>query len=225
MHGQFPYMVSIQVVEFVNYEHVCGGAIVSNRFVITSANCVAGRSLSALLVVAGEFTLSSHSGYEQERDVANIIVHPEYEYQSSPVNDIAILELAVPLTFGFNVASILLAQEVALASTRCVVTGWGTTTEGGQYANTLQWLDVSVVADQDCSEVYGAGEILTDTMVCAAGSGDFCQGDEGGPLECRGELHGVASWGTGCDSGCPGVYTQVIFYLDWITGVIGQTEG
>lgn len=67
-----------------------------------------------------------------------------------------------------------------------------------------------------------------DRMVCAAdyvSDGDFCQGDEGGPLECNGYLQGLASWGTGCDSKCPGVYTQVFHYVDWIKDVIGQTDG
>ena len=47
------------------------------------------------------------------------------------------------------------------------------------------------------------------------------QGDSGGPLmrlnsEGLYELVGLTSWGVGCASDTPGVYTDVYFYRRWI---------
>ena len=55
-------------------------------------------------------------------------------------------------------------------------------------------------------------------MMCAGeGTGkDPCQGFSGCPLNCGYGLDGVSSWGYGCGTGFPGVYTQVSYYVAWI---------
>lgn len=51
------------------------------------------------------------------------------------------------------------------------------------------------------------------------------QGDSGGPLQSvtadgLNRLVGVTSFGRGCGSPVPGVYTRVSRYLDWIESVV-----
>jgi secreted trypsin-like serine protease len=49
---------------------------------------------------------------------------------------------------------------------------------------------------------------------------DACHGDSGGPVSYEQNnvyyLHGITSFGSGCGSGYPSVYTKVNRYLDWI---------
>ena len=53
------------------------------------------------------------------------------------------------------------------------------------------------------------------------------QGDSGGPLTVRDadgtfRLVGLSSWGFGCASGYPGVYSRVGYYVNWIEAIINS---
>ena len=69
--------------------------------------------------------------------------------------------------------------------------------------------------------------VITDNMLCAGGIGaDSCQGDSGGPLCCLkwnvrsnpNDVYqcGIVSFGVGCKTGFPGIYTDVSKYYGWI---------
>ena len=101
----------------------------------------------------------------------------------------------------------------------CVVSGWGTTSEGGSTPSTLRKVTVPVISDDKCRDAYGRNDIF-DSNLCAgfdAGGKDSCQGDSGGPLYCSGYQAGVVSWGYGCARpNYPGVYTEVSYFINWI---------
>ena len=80
-----------------------------------------------------------------------------------------------------------------------VVSGWGTTSEGGSLASKLRQVTVHYINDEDCSHGYGPENINGDVMICAGGDGkDSCQGDSGGPMTYLGTHIGLVSWGYGC---------------------------
>lgn len=98
--------------------------------------------------------------------------------------------------------------------------------EGAALSDELQWVDVPIVSDAECADLYYA--VFYDVepaMICAGyvdeGGKDACQGDSGGPLVSAGQLIGIVSWGLGCARPqLPGVYTQVAYYVDWIQSKI-----
>lgn len=66
---------------------------------------------------------------------------------------------------------------------------------------------------------------IDESQYCAydpAGRRDSCQGDSGGPLQTTQtfsnpvQVVGVVSFGVGCGSGYPGIYTRVAYYIEWI---------
>lgn len=66
---------------------------------------------------------------------------------------------------------------------------------------------------------------IDESQYCAhdpEGRKDSCQGDSGGPLQTTQtfsnpvKLVGVVSFGIGCNSGLPGIYTRVAHYVEWI---------
>lgn len=70
---------------------------------------------------------------------------------------------------------------------------------------------------------------LNSGQLCAydpEGKRDSCQGDSGGPLQFTRtnsslpKVVGIVSFGIGCASGIPGIYTRVAYYLDWIESIV-----
>ncbi|KAK3851319.1 hypothetical protein Pcinc_042029 [Petrolisthes cinctipes] len=75
------------------------------------------------------------------------------------------------------------ADELHLGET-AIVTGWGTTSSGGDVSDVLLEVAVNVLTNDECTDAYSDyGFDIPDTMVCAADKGkDSCQGDSGGPM-------------------------------------------
>ncbi|CAG2119955.1 unnamed protein product, partial [Medioppia subpectinata] len=133
-----------------------------------------------------------------------------------------ILKLSSSLTLdGTNVKAVTLPTAELANGAEVLVAGWGTTRAGSStLPAALQRVNVNIVARSTCNTNYGAGSI-TERMICAAVNGggkDACQGDSGGPLTVNGVLYGVVSWGRSCALAThPGVYTNVVSLLDWIS--------
>jgi secreted trypsin-like serine protease len=226
--GELPW----QVVVFPG-PNLCGGTLIDDGWVLTAAHCVVDSNnvpLSAadVWIVVGEHDLGQTDGAEQERAVAEVIIHPAYDPNSSD-NDIALLRLANPVVPGTGVGVIPLvfspAQDaLAAPDVLAMVSGWGATSEGGDSPNILQKVRLPLVSNATCNEAYGGS--ITGNMLCAGlpeGGKDSCQGDSGGPLVVPDgtgwRLAGVVSFGNGCaQPGFFGVYTRVSQYTAWIGG-------
>merc|ERR1712168_417603 len=162
---------------------------------------------------------SRHASGGDVYDVARVISHPNYD-DFDISNDACILVLEDPPTNS-------VAQPVPLPSSAIsvpegasfVVSGWGTTSEGGSLPSTLRQVTVPYVNDDDCPDAYGSGNIVGDVMICAGEGGkDSCQGDSGGPMTYDGTHIGIVSWGYGCARPAyPGVYAQTDAFLDFIS--------
>jgi secreted trypsin-like serine protease len=75
---------------------LCGGSILSSSWIITAAHCANDYTPSQVIVYAGS-TLRWIG--TQSRSVSRIIIHPNYN-SVSYTNDIALLQLASPLTMS-----------------------------------------------------------------------------------------------------------------------------
>ncbi|XP_063861049.1 trypsin-1-like [Scylla paramamosain] len=218
--GEFPYQLSFQDISYGFDFHFCGASIYSEHWAVCAGHCVQGEDMNNpdyLQVVAGEHTLYHDEGHEQKVILSKIIQHEDYN-SFTISNDVSVLKLSEPLTFNNRVSSIPLQSEKNFLGD-CVVSGWGTTTEGGVSPSKLHYVDVPTVTDAECRKHYGDSEI-EDSMICAGlpeGGKDACQGDSGGPLACNGHLTGIVSWGYGCARpNYPGVYAEVAYFKSWI---------
>ncbi|ALC48244.1 CG32808, partial [Drosophila busckii] len=213
--------------------HSCGASLLNSGWAMTAAHCVRGATPAQLNLQYGSNKLRRNA--TQLAAIAAIYVHPDYQPQDKHMNDIALLQLQLPLNFNELVQPVRLPQpqQPTLGNTSVVLVGWGLnaasyTQTGGVVQKHLQKVELQVFSDEDCSNRHQTQ--LFDTQLCAGvpeGGKGQCSGDSGGPLLLAGTdtQVGIVSWSI---KPCtrppyPGVFTEVSAYVDWIVKLVGST--
>jgi secreted trypsin-like serine protease len=207
---------------------MCSASIIGNSWLVTAAHCVAGVAPSEISAFAGITNLSERSS-QKALGVSGITINPSWN-PATFNGDIALLQLATPLTFAVNVQPIALplTQDPTTwpaAGTTAQISGWGSTSFGGGSSDSLLAANVSILSgpnDNTCGS-YGSSFTSVD-KICAGvigGGIDTCQGDSGGPLVVSTAagvvLSGLTSVGNDCAlASFPGIYTRITTFLPWI---------
>jgi trypsin len=152
---------------------ICGGSIISKSYIITAAHCVSEDETYKVRV-------GSSYSYKEGTvlKVAKITIHPEYE--SPPYNnDFALLRLKTPIKkFDTKIKSIALAspdQELENGSST-IVSGFGTTIQGGSRAKKLQKANIPLIDFEVCRAEYNGHVKITEQMLCAGIGSGACHG-------------------------------------------------
>ncbi|XP_055321368.1 chymotrypsin-1-like [Sitodiplosis mosellana] len=208
--GAAPFQCSLQV----NKRHNCGCAIVSEKWVVTAAHCVAGQSAKNLEIYVGSNDLKNGgTSYKVEK----IIAHEQYN-KPAYAYDIAVVRVQGSITFSDKVKTIEYSSEEVPDGAVLQLTGWGTLQVGGASPQLLQIIKLNAVQTERCKEIYGSSAPVHDSHICTltkVGEG-ACHGDSGGPLVNSNKLIGIVNWGTPCARGKPDAYAKVAFLFDWI---------
>ncbi|KAG6447784.1 hypothetical protein O3G_MSEX005192 [Manduca sexta] len=190
----YPHQVSYLFNEGI----LCGGFIVSERYIVTAAHC------SSIITDASTIILRAGSSYRQNGTIipiAEVYTHPQFN--NPPYDkDVGVLRTHYPINFTDTIKPIPLAPlgRRMRAYTYVEISGWGATQEGGPSPDRLREVRIPVVSYPQCFMSYPMQ--LTRNMFCAGnyyfGRQGTCQGDSGGTAVQDGMACGIVSFAEGC---------------------------
>jgi len=245
---KYPWQVLI-ISKKNGEEKMCGGALISDRWILTAAHCTEKIPIQSHRVFLGGHDWEKiRNGYEgTEVEIEQIVEHPHYTKRPSMTNDFCLMKLKHRIDFAKEpvLRPICLPPDSwnLYVGNRAIVTGWGRTDFFGGTSKKLREVDVQVMQNEYCHLLYQSAKrrkdlgkhVITRQMLCAGvpeGGKDACAGDSGGPLmltykknngisSVENFVHiGVVSWGENCAKAqFPGVYARTTEALHWIKQV------
>ncbi|KAH8285003.1 hypothetical protein KR054_003773 [Drosophila jambulina] len=225
-----PWMA--QIVEGGSF--ICGGSLISNRFVLTAAHC-RGKTNKGLKVRLGDYNIGTQFDCTndgciprpQDYTVSQTFVHRSFvEYHRY---DLALMRLSAAVPYGVHIRPVCLlmggnanwrwnlVQSIASFN----VTGWGRTATT-KVSFPLQQSELQHYDVNHCIQRFSRQ--MDHTHICAGQPNSFtCNGDSGGPLTAKAPsvagnhiiLFGLVSYGFNLCNG-PTVFTNVLPYTNWI---------
>jgi secreted trypsin-like serine protease len=163
--GQFPFAAAI-TVQTETSQFFCGGALINNDWILTSAHCVTGAV--TVTIRLGSNNLQGSDPNRITVASSHVVPHPEFDPDTS-VNDIGLVKLRMPVEFTDYIQPINLASTPLPNSAAPTAIGWGQTSDDDpELSNGLNYVGLAVLSNEECRMVYG--NQLTDDMVCVEGN-------------------------------------------------------
>ncbi|XP_063588814.1 trypsin alpha-3-like [Penaeus indicus] len=216
--GEFPMMVAVLTRPlFGTSELICGGTIINDNHVLTSASCVMDHTALGLKVMAAGLDLLGSAGYEEFKNIQHVFIHESYD-NITKANDIAILRTSHNFVFvtGLIDPAVLPEDDLEPASgSFASVAGWGMDKYEGSTTQEQRTVNGTYLNSSECAAIFG--QAITPEKSCFQGDvgAGVCDGDEGGPILVDGVQVALVSQNVGCQA-YPAIVTRLGPFLEWI---------
>lgn len=231
MAGQFPWVVYVGFFFLRRTRlNACAGTIINDRFILTSAHCLVPLEphygLELGVWIGGDIN-PVDLRLKDALQIKGWIQHENYIIGDYSTDDVALIELQVPLHFNTSFSPICLPDFSHYDN--LFVAGWGFVGNPETEPTNLMHADLAIIPDEVCHEYY---DWLSEHEMCAGDEErNVCLGDSGAPLMTRrlGIVYqaGITAAGTTMhDTDCgltakPSIFEKVIPFLPWIREMVG----
>ena len=192
--NEYPWMVGLYYHNYSKDAPVCGGSLVSDRWILSAAHCVKDRKSDDIPshwhAALGDHDYNTDDETNHlDAEIVQIFSHPNYVQDGSFRFDFALfkMKVEVDLLKYPHIRPVCLPTDDrnTYENKAAIVTGWGlTNVVTGERSSALLELDVHVLSNEACAKNFSyAPPQITDQMLCANvddGAKDACQGDSGG---------------------------------------------
>uniref|UniRef100_A0A1B6CPS9 Peptidase S1 domain-containing protein n=1 Tax=Clastoptera arizonana TaxID=38151 RepID=A0A1B6CPS9_9HEMI len=209
-----PYLVTI----YYNDIYFCSGAVLANKWVLTTSSCVWGHNYAKKLTIRAKSDRIDMGGVMYR--VAKCILHPDFLFYSTKHN-VALLKTSTPMRYGNTLQPIALAKRSLVAGDTGIVSGWGLSKER-KGVKILQALNVSVAEVNECSQSYLE---YTRMLFCnRTEEEEPCWDDEANPVVQKYQLYGLTSFIISCSGAkYPVRFTDVAELRLWIRSTMKES--
>ncbi|KAK6636279.1 hypothetical protein RUM43_009938 [Polyplax serrata] len=220
-NGSFPFVVALRDAH--SKEVFCSGALIHERFIITSYDC-AKRPVENILVGMGDVHLSQQSFAEVNSKYFDNEYVPGVQ---APKYYLAILRLTDPVKLSPTIQLADFSYAGNLEDKEVTAMGWGST-EDLQESSDLLEMKTTTMSNNKCLQVLEPsmkGD-LKSGHICVGGrkTSGICFGDEGSPLVYveNGKQYtvGIYAFGTPCEVGNPDVFFRLSHSNEWIKKIL-----
>lgn len=191
----YPWVVSVQMYRNKVWRHMCGGSLVGEQWVLTTARCLEPMNDTAIYRVAvGKYNLALREPLEVYMKIEDTYSHPLFYNHPKAVSfDLGLIQLKGSVNVSKEQPRNILPIEIHLINTTdghenklCRFASWGAA-EDGYHADIQQSFAVLILSNAECADRMNVtNRRKTHTAICTVFIDDVSavMGEPGAGLEC-----------------------------------------